>query len=145
MTTTAPPDTVQRHVVRTLVGTQVLGGVGLSAGVAVGALLAADVSGSDEYAGLGGTFQVLGAALIAIPMSRVMAARGRRPGLVLGYGLAAVGAVGLVTAGLVRSFPLLLVSSVLFGGATASNSQSRYAAADLAVPAHRARDLSIVV
>ncbi len=145
MTTTAPPDTVQRHVVRTLVGTQVLGGVGLSAGVAVGALLAADVSGSDEYAGLGGTFQVLGAALIAIPMSRVMAARGRRPGLVLGYGLAAVGAVGLVTAGVVRSFPLLLVSSVLFGGATASNSQSRYAAADLAVPAHRARDLSIVV
>jgi MFS family permease len=145
VTTTAPPDTVQRHVVRTLVGTQVLGGVGLSAGVAVGALLAADVSGSDEYAGLGGTFQVLGAALIAIPMSRVMAARGRRPGLVLGYGLAAVGAVGLVTAGVVRSFPLLLVSSVLFGGATASNSQSRYAAADLAVPAHRARDLSIVV
>ena len=44
-----------------------------------------------------------------------------------------------------RSFPLLLVASVLFGGATASNSQSRYAAADLALPAHRARDLSIVV
>ena len=78
---------------------------------------------------------MLGAALIAIPMSRVMAARGRRPGLVLGYGLAAAGAVGLITAGVVRSFPLLLVASVLFGGATASNSQSRYAAADLALPA----------
>ena len=113
-------------------GTQVLGGVGLSAGIAVGALLAEDVSGSAKFAGLGGTFQVLGAALIAIPMSRLMAARGRRPGLVLGYGLAAVGAVGLITAGVVRSFPLLLVASALFGGATASNSQSRYAAADLA-------------
>ena len=144
-TTVVPRDPVQRHVVRTLVGTQVLGGVGLSAGIAVGALLAEDVSGSAEFAGLGGTFQVLGAALIAIPMSRLMAARGRRPGLVLGYGLAAVGAVGLITAGVVRSFPLLLVASVLFGGATASNSQSRYAAADLALPAHRARDLSIVV
>ena len=144
-TTVVPRDPVQRHIVRTLVGTQVLGGVGLSAGIAVGALLAEDVSGSAEFAGLGGTFQVLGAALIAIPMSRLMAARGRRPGLVLGYGLAAVGAVGLITAGVVRSFPLLLVASVLFGGATASNSQSRYAAADLALPAHRARDLSIVV
>ena len=59
--------------------------------------------------------------------------------------LAAIGAVGLVTAGVIGNFALLLVSSVLFGGATASNSQSRYAAADLATPAHRARDLSIVV
>ncbi|HET6694589.1 MAG TPA: MFS transporter [Pedococcus sp.] len=145
MTTHAPPDTVQRRTVRTLVGTQVLGGVGLSAGIAVSALLAEDVSGSAKFAGLGGTFQVLGAALIAIPMSRVMAAHGRRPGLVLGYALAAVGAVGLVTAGVIRSFPLLLVASLLFGGATASNSSSRFAAADLAAPEHRARDLSIVV
>ena len=145
MTTQAPPDAIQRRTVRTLVGSQVLGGVGLSAGIAVGALLAEDVSGSAKFAGLGGTFQVLGAAVIAIPMARVMAAHGRRPGLVLGYGLAAAGAVGLVTAGVIRNFPLLLVASVLFGGATASNSQSRYAAADLALPAHRARDLSIVV
>ncbi|WP_240917586.1 MFS transporter [Phycicoccus sp. HDW14] len=136
---------LQRHVVRSLVASQMLGGVGLSAGVAVGALLAEEVSGSAKYAGLGGTFQVLGAAVIAVPMARVMAARGRRPGLVLGYALAAVGAVGLVTAGIVQSFPLLLVSSLLFGGATASNSQSRYAAADLALPNRRARDLSIVV
>ena len=135
----------QRRVVRSLVASQMLGGVGLSAGIAVGALLAEEVSGSAKYAGLGGTFQVLGAALIAIPMARLMAARGRRPGLALGYGLAAVGAVGLITAGVIRSFPLLLVSSLLFGGATASNSQSRYAAADLALPDRRARDLSIVV
>ena len=150
MTTAPGPATeqraaTQRHVVRTLVVGQVLGGVGLSAGIAVGALLAEDVSGSPTYAGLGGTFQVLGSALLAIPMARLMAARGRRPGLVLGYAAATVGAVGLITAGVVRSFPLLLVSSVLFGGATASNSQSRFAAADLATPQRRARDLSIVV
>ena len=144
-TTAAAPDRVQRHVVRTLVIAQMLGGVGMSAGVAVGALLAEEVSGSARWAGLGGTFQILGAAVIAVPMSRLMAARGRRPGLALGYVLAAVGAVGLVTAGVIGSFALLLVSSALFGGATASNSQSRYAATDLAVPAHRARDLSIVV
>ena len=44
-----------------------------------------------------------------------------------------------------RSFPLLLVGSVFFGGATTSNSQARYAAADLAEDAHRGRDLSLVV
>ncbi len=136
---------MQRRVVGTLVTSQMLGGVGLSAGVAVGALLAEQVSGSAEWAGLGGTFQVLGAAVIAVPMARLMAARGRRPGLALGYSLAALGAVGLITAGVIGSFPLLLASSLLFGGATASNSQSRYAAADLAIPSRRARDLSIVV
>ena len=146
MTTTGVTrDLVQHRTVRVLSFSQVLGGVGMSAGVAVGALLAEEVSGSARWAGLGGTFQILGAAVIAIPMSRLMAARGRRPGLVLGYVLAALGATGLITAGVVGSFPLLLVSSVLFGGATASNSQARYAAADLALPAHRARDLSIVV
>ena len=44
-------------------------------------MLAEQVSGSARWAGLGGTFQILGAAVIAIPMSRLMAARGRRPGL----------------------------------------------------------------
>ena len=109
-TTRAPTDTVQRHVVRTLVVAQMLGGVGMSAGVAVGALLAEQVSGSARWAGLGGTFQILGAAVIAIPMSRLMAARGRRPGLAFGYVLAAIGAVGLVTAGVIGNFALLLVS-----------------------------------
>ncbi len=33
----------------------------------------------------------------------------------------------------------------LFGGGTTANNQARYAAADLAAPAHRGRDLSIVV
>ncbi|KRE61968.1 MFS transporter [Nostocoides sp. Soil756] len=135
----------QRRVVRTLVASQMLGGVGLSSGIAVGALLAEQVSGSARYAGLGGTFQVLGAALAAIPMARIMAARGRRPGLALGYVSAAIGAVGLIASGVLRNFPLLLLSSLVFGSATASNSQSRYAAADLALPHRRARDLSIVV
>ncbi len=152
MTTTRPPEAVaaeraavQRRVVWTLVGSQMLGGVGVSSGAAVGALLAEEVSGSVQYAGLGGTAQVLGSALIAIPMARVMAARGRRPGLVMGYVLSAFGAVGLVVAGVIGSFALLLVSSFLFGGAFVANSQTRFAAADLALPARRGRDISIVV
>ncbi len=124
---------------------QVLGGVSLAVGATVGALLAESILGSPTWAGLGGSVQVLGSAVIAIPIARVTAARGRRPGLVLGYALAIVGALGMIVSGVLRSFPLLLVAAALFGGATASNSQTRYAAADLALPSRRARDLSIVV
>lgn len=129
----------------TLVGSQMLGGVGVSSGIAVGSLLAEQILGSPDLAGLGGTFQVLGSALIAIPMARIMSVRGRRPGLGFGYLLGIAGAVLLTTAGVVRSFPLLLAGSILFGGATAANNQARYAAADLAEDRHRGRDLSIVV
>jgi MFS family permease len=143
--TTMTRDPVQRHVVRTLVGSQMLGGVGLAAGVAVGALIAEDLSGSARWAGLGSTFQVLGTAVMAVPVVRVMAARGRRAGLVLAYALAAVGAVGIITAAVVGSFTLLLAASLLFGAATTANNQARYAATDLALPERRARDLGIVV
>lgn len=136
---------VQRRTISTLVGTQVLVGVGVTAGAAVGALLAEDLGGSADLAGLGGTFQVLGGALVAIPMAHLMAARGRRSGLLLGYAIGMVGALVIIAAGLVRSFPLLLVGTSLFGGANAANSQARYAAADLADDAHRGRDLSTVV
>jgi MFS family permease len=142
---TAADRTVQRRTIGTLVGSQVLGGVGMASGIAVGSLLAEDVSGSADLAGLGGTFQVLGAALIAIPMAKVMASRGRRPGLHLGYVLGTVGAVLLTVAGIVRNFPLLLLGSALFGGAQTANSQARYAAVDLSEDAHRGRDLSVVV
>lgn len=145
VTTTTPRDPVQRHVVRTLVGSQMLGGVGLSAGIAVGALIAEEVSGSARWAGLGGTFQILGTALAAIPVVRVTVARGRRPGLALGYLLAATGAVGIMAAAVMGSFALLLASSLLFGAATTSNNQARYAATDLAAPSRRGRDLAVVV
>lgn len=136
---------LQPEVIRALVLSQVLGGLGLASGLAVGALLAEQVSGSESLAGLGITFQVLGGALIAIPVARLMAARGRRPGLQLGYALACAGAALVVLAALVGSFALLLTGMLLFGGGTTSNGQARYAAADLAEPARRGRDLSIVV
>ena len=136
---------LQRRTVTTLAGSQVLGGVGVSAGAAVGALLAADVSGSETWAGLGGTAQTLGGALAALVVARVMAAKGRRPGLTTGYLMAIVGGLVIVTASVVGSFVLLLLGFLLFGGATAANSQARFAAMDLADEAHRGRHLSVVV
>jgi MFS family permease len=116
---------LQRRTVSTLVGSQMLGGVGVSSGIAVGSLLAEEILGSPDLAGLGGTFQVLGSALIAVPMARLMASRGRRPGLVFGYVLGIAGALALTAGGVLGSFALLLAGRVLFGRGTASHPQCR--------------------
>jgi MFS family permease len=136
---------LQRKVVRTLVGSQVLSGVGMACGIAVGALIAEDLSGTEALAGVGTTAQVFGTALITIPVARATAARGRRIGLRFGLSLAFVGSAIVVLAAVVRSFPLFVVGMFLFGGGTTANNQTRYAAADLADPARRGRDLSTVV
>ncbi len=135
----------QRHTVRTLVVTQAMGGVGLSSAIAVSALLAKDISGSDELAGFVQTGQVLGAAVVSAVLAVYMVRHGRRPGLGLGYLVGALGAVACIVAGTTRSFPLMLTGAVMLGAVTAANSQSRYAATDLARPEHRGRALSTVV
>jgi MFS family permease len=122
-----------------------LAGLGVTVGVTVGGLLARDVAGTDSASGLGQTMGVLGAAVIAVPLARISDRAGRRTGLVAGYAVAVVGAVVVVAAAAVSSLPLLLVGLFGFGAATACGLQARYAAADLAVPERRGRDLSLVV
>ena len=115
----AAPDALaplQRRTVRTLAASQTLGAIGQLAGVAVATLLAEELSGSEEYAGLGGTFQTLGSALAAVLLARIASRRGRRAALVTGYALGVIGAVGTVAAAVTGSFTLLLAAALLFGG-----------------------------
>ncbi|GAA4246732.1 MFS transporter [Dactylosporangium darangshiense] len=143
----APPIDVtglQRRTLGLLVGTQIVGGLGVASGVSVGALLAASLAGP-WAAGLVGSCAVIGAALIAIPATRLMRTGGRRPGLVFAYALGALGALLVVAAVRASSVPLLFLGTLLFGGASAANLQARYSAVDLAAPDRRARHLSIVV
>jgi MFS family permease len=138
-------DAVQRRTLVVLVISQVLGGVGIAIGFAVGALLAQDLSGSAGLAGLALTMALLGAALAVVPISRVSASRGRRVGLSLGYGIGAGGAAVIVLAAAVSSYALFLVGMVLFGGCMAAGFQARFAALDLARPDRHGRALSLVV
>ncbi|MET7469533.1 MFS transporter [Micromonospora sp. NPDC005686] len=148
LTAPAPPRPdvarVQRRTVRLLFLTQIIGGIGVTIGISVGALLAARVAGT-ALAGLAQSAGVVGAALLAIPVTRLMAARGRRPGLVLAYTVGAVGGVLVVVAAVTGAVPLLFVGMLLFGGGTAANLQARYTAVDLAEPHRRGRQLSMVV
>ncbi|MER7002700.1 MFS transporter [Dactylosporangium sp. NPDC000555] len=144
--TAAPADvaSLQRRTLGLLVGTQIVGGLGVASGVSVGALLAASLAGP-WAAGLAGSCAVIGAALIAIPATRLMRTGGRRPGLVFAYSTGAAGALLVALAVVVSSVPLLFLGTLLFGGASAANLQARYSAVDLAASDRRARQLSIVV
>lgn len=127
-----------------LVLSNLLGGVGVASGVAVGGLLA-EALGGTAMAGLGQATSVLGAAVAAVPLAGVAAARGRRTALALGYVVATAGAVVVLLAAVTAQLWLLLVGLGLFGVSTAANLQSRYAAAEQSTVAARGRAMSVVI
>ncbi|MCF1598136.1 MFS transporter [Streptomyces muensis] len=143
-----PPDrlpALRRRISAVLITTQILGGLGVATGIALAAVLAKEVSGTESLSGLAPTATVAGTAVLSMPLAALMTARGRRPGLVLAYLIGAVGAGVTVIAAGVGSFPLLLCGMAAFGAASSANLQARFAAADLAEPERRARAISLVV
>ncbi|MFB9469272.1 MFS transporter [Nonomuraea salmonea] len=124
---------------------QILSGVGLAAGVTVGALLAQDVFSSTGLAGLPSAVGTAGSAVAAVAVGRVSQARGRRPGLAAGYLAGAAGSAGVVVAAIAGSPFLLLLALFCYGAGTATNLLARYAGADLAAPGNRARAVSTVL
>lgn len=139
------PVGMQRRTVRVLVAGQVLAGIGQGATLSIGAVLATEVSGSEAWAGAAATLSTLGSAAVAIPLARLAMRFGRRPALAAGALVAAIGSVITVVATGLVLFPLLLVGFAVLGVGGAVGLQARFAATDVAEPAHRGRDLSIVV
>ncbi|MEV0198909.1 MFS transporter [Nonomuraea sp. NPDC050691] len=135
----------QSRVLIVLVAAQVLSGAGLAAGVTVGALLAQDMLGSTSLAGLLSALSTAGSALAAVAVGRLSDARGRRPGLAAGYLAGAAGSSGVIAAAVAGEPVLLFAAMFVYGAGTATNLQARYAGADLAAPAHRARAVSTVL
>ncbi|MEV6276837.1 MFS transporter [Nocardia sp. NPDC051832] len=148
--TVAPTPTVdlaqvQRRTLRVLVAAQAFSGAGLAAGVTVGALLAQDMLDSTSLAGLPGALATGGSALAAVAVGRISQARGRGPGLVAGYLTGALGSVGVIAAAVAGNPALMFFALFVYGAGTSTNLQARYAGADLAGPAHRARAVSTVL
>lgn len=146
MTTQTSTDiSIQRRIVAVLSIVQVIGGIGNGAGLAVGALLVKDISGSSGWAGTATVMLTLGAAAFSIPMSSIAARAGRRPALTLGWLSGATGAAVTVVGADAESLLMVLLGLVLFGASTAANLQSRFAAVDRAAPGQIGRPLSLVV
>ncbi|GAA3230533.1 MFS transporter [Oerskovia jenensis] len=140
-----PVDRVQRRTVTVLAASQVFGGIGVATGISVSSLIASELSGSDAIAGLAQTTAVVGAAIVALPLSRLAERHGRRRSLATGYVVAFLGALLAATATLLQTWPLLLAGMLLFGAGSATGLASRFTATDLARPERRATDLSVVI
>jgi MFS family permease len=124
---------------------QLFSGLGQGAGLAIGSLLAVELTGSAALAGTSTMAISLAAALAALPLAGAAARSGRRRALVTGLLLALLGSALMALAPVIGSFAVLLAGSALLGVGSAANLQARFAAVDLAVPVHRGRDLAFVV
>ncbi|TDQ48489.1 putative MFS family arabinose efflux permease [Actinorugispora endophytica] len=136
---------IQRRTVLVLMAVQAIGGIGIGTAFSVGGLVAQDLTGSQAWSGMATTMSTVGAAVFALPLAAAAGRRGRRPTLSLGWFAAAAGGLVAITGAQAGLFPLYLSGMALFGAATATNLQSRYAAADLATDRTRGRDLSVVL
>jgi MFS family permease len=129
----------------TLFAAQVCASTGFSMGMAVGAIMAAAITGTNTWSGLPVAIGSLGTALAAWPLSRLMVRFGRRPGLATGYAVAVAGAILGIVGVVQQSFALFLAGMALFGIANTSNLLARYAAADITPGAQRGRAMGLIV
>jgi MFS family permease len=134
-----------RRTLIIVVLSQIFGGLGLAAGITVGALLAQDMLGSDSFAGVPTALFTLGSAGAAFFVGRLSQRFGRRPGLVTGLFAGGIGAIGVVIAANISSIPLLFASLLIYGAGASTNLQARYAGTDLANSSQRAKSVSIVL
>ncbi len=124
---------------------QAFGGFGLGATLSVGALLAVELSGTTAWSGAAATLSTLGSAASAIPLANLAYRMGRRVALATGAALAITGAMSMILAASLRSFPIELIALFLLGAGSAVALQARFAAADIPVSGPRGKDLSLVV
>ena len=122
-----------------------LGSTGYIAAITVATIVAKELSGGSSFAGLPGAAIVLGSAAASQLLSRFMVLYGRRAGLVLGYGIGAVGALAAGIAVALASFPLFIAATAAMGCANAANQLSRYTAADMYPESRRASAIGVVV
>lgn len=142
---TADRTRLQRRTLTVLMASAAPAGMGMAGGFAATTLASKGIVENESLASLAATMTSIGGALIAVPLARLMAHRGRRPGLRLGWLIAAVGAATAVVAVETSTYLLLLIGSLGIGAGNGTNLAARYAAADLAEDDRRARSIGILV
>jgi len=113
--------------------------------IAMSALVGFSLTETKALATLGATTYVLGSALATMPASLWMARVGRRTGFMAGA-LVNVGGCGLAALALWQhSFALFCAATAVIGIYNAIGLQYRFAAAEIAAPADRAKAISLVL
>jgi MFS family permease len=135
----------RRRAIQTLVAGVALGSTGHIAAATVASIAADEIAGTSALSGAPGAALVLGAAIGASVLSAIMARRGRRAGLSLGYAVGVAGAAVAIAGIVGQSLPLLMIGTLLVGFSNSSNQLSRYAAADMYPDDRRASAIGTVV
>ncbi len=104
---------------------------GFLASNTVNGLVAEDLTGSAAWTGVPAAATVLGTALGATALARVVGRFGARAGLALGYLLAAIAIALAATAILLHHFGGFIAALFLFGVGFGANRLARYVVADL--------------
>jgi len=113
--------------------------------VAMNGLVGYSLVDVKTMATLGATTYVLGSALSTMPMSLWMARVGRRRGFMTGALFNIAGCALAVVALWMRSFVLYCAATAIIGVYNAVGLQYRFAAAEVAAPADKARAISLVL
>ena len=106
---------VRRRITAAVFVAVALGTVGLFAAVTVAPLVAVELTGASTLSGVPTAAALSGTALGAAGLSRRMARRGRRAGLVLGFAVGAAGALVAVTAVVAGAFWLFVAGMLALG------------------------------
>ena len=116
-----------------------------SALIAMNGLVGYALAGNKALATAGATTFVLGSAASAMPASLWMAKVGRRRGFMTGSVVAIVGSTTCALALALSSFALFCLGTAIIGVYTAFGLQYRFAAAEVASPAFKAKAISLVL
>ena len=136
---------IQRRTLRTLMAGLIPAGAAMSGAYAASAVLGEDLTGSAFLGGLVAASMTTGSALASLPLARLMADRGRRPGLLVGYLTGILGALLAVLAALTGWYVFLVFGMLGIGAGHGANLAARFAAADLAPAEGRARAIGTLV
>lgn len=142
-----PPvsETTRRRLMATLFSAQSVFNAAQNVSFSLLPLAAVYLTGTEATAGLPTTIVLAGRALIAYPIGWLMDRLGRRRGIALGLLLSVIGA-GLCAAAIAwQSFALFCLGGLLNGMGRGAGEQSRYAAADVELPARAARAIGTIV
>jgi MFS family permease len=113
--------------------------------IAMNGLVGYALAGNKALATLGVTTFVLGSAFTAMPASLWMAKVGRRRGFMTGSLIGAAGSAICALAVAESSFPLFCTGTGIIGVYTAFGFHYRFAAAEVAEPAFKAKAISLVL
>jgi predicted MFS family arabinose efflux permease len=113
--------------------------------ISLNGLVGYQLASDKGWATLGVTTYVVGSALAAMPMALWMGRVGRRRGFMTGALVNVAGCAIGVLALYTRSFALFCLATAVIGVYNAIGLQYRFAAAEVAAPADKARAISLVL